>query len=43
MIIERFELQHIDMPLAHPFETSFAREIARPCILVALHAEGLTG
>jgi O-succinylbenzoate synthase len=43
MIIERVELQHIDMPLAHPFETSFGREITRPCILVAVHAEGLTG
>lgn len=43
MIIERVELQHIDMPLAHPFETSFGREITRPCILVAVHAEGRTG
>jgi O-succinylbenzoate synthase len=43
MKIERIELHHINMPLAHPFETSFGREITRPCILVAVHAEGLTG
>lgn len=43
MKIERVELHHIDMPLAHPFETSFGREINRPCILVAVHAEGLIG
>lgn len=43
MKIERVELHHVDMPLAHPFETSFGREVTRPCILVALHAQGLTG
>ncbi len=43
MKIERIELHHVDMPLAHPFETSFGREITRPCILVAVHAGGLTG
>jgi O-succinylbenzoate synthase len=31
------------MPLVSPFETSFGREIDRECILIALHAEGLTG
>ncbi len=43
MKIERIELHHVDMPLAHPFETSFGREVTRPCILVAVHAGGLTG
>jgi O-succinylbenzoate synthase len=43
MKIERVELHHIDMPLAHPFETSFGREVTRPCILATVHAEGLTG
>ncbi|MGD9030568.1 MAG: o-succinylbenzoate synthase [Anaerolineae bacterium] len=43
MKIERIELHHIDLPLVHPFETSFGREITRPCILVAVHAGGLTG
>jgi O-succinylbenzoate synthase len=43
MKIERIELHHIDLPLAHPFETSFGRELTRPCILTAVHADGLTG
>ncbi|MBN1953515.1 MAG: o-succinylbenzoate synthase [Anaerolineae bacterium] len=41
--IERIELHHIDLPLVHPFETSFGREVTRPCILVSVHAAGLTG
>jgi O-succinylbenzoate synthase len=43
MRIERIELHHIELPLVHPFETSFGREETRPCILVAVHADGLTG
>ena len=43
MKIERVELHHVDMPLVHPFETSFSREYTRPCILVAVHAGGLVG
>jgi len=43
MNIESIELHHVDMPLVHPFETSFGRELTRPCILVAVHASGLTG
>ncbi len=43
MKIECIELHHIDLPLVHPFETSFGRELTRPCILVAVHAGGLTG
>jgi len=43
MKIERIELHHIDLPLVHPFETSFGREVTRPCILVAVYASGLTG
>jgi len=43
MKIECIELHHVDMPLVHPFETSFEREITRPCILVAVHGDGLTG
>jgi len=43
MKIEQVELHHIDMPLVHPFETSFSREYTRPCILVSVHADGLTG
>lgn len=43
MKIERIELHHVDMPLVYPFETSFGREDTRPCILVAVHSEGLVG
>lgn len=43
MYIERIELHHINMPLVTPFETSFGREVTRPCILVACHVEGQTG
>jgi O-succinylbenzoate synthase len=43
MRIERIELHHIDLPLVHPFETSFGRETTRPCILVEVHAAGFTG
>jgi len=43
MKIESITLHHIDMPLVSPFETSFGREVTRPCILVELRAEGLAG
>jgi len=43
MRIESIELHQIELPLAHPFETSFAREVSRPCILVSIHAGGLEG
>ncbi len=31
------------MPLVSPFETSFGRQSERDCILITLHADGLTG
>lgn len=43
MRIKRVELHHIDMPLTHPFETSFGRDYTRPCILISVHAQSLTG
>jgi len=43
MKIERVELHHIELPLVHPFETSFGREFTRSCILVTVQADGLTG
>ncbi len=43
MKIESITLHHLDMPLVAPFETSFGRETHRPCILVEMHADGLTG
>ena len=43
MKIERIELHHIRQPLVHPFRTSFGEERERPCILVAVIADGLVG
>lgn len=43
MKIDQIELHHIELPLVQPFETSFGRETRRACILVAVHAGGLTG
>jgi len=43
MKIERIELHHVEMELVHPFETSFGREFTRSCVLVSVHADGLTG
>lgn len=43
MKIESLTLHHISMPLVAPFETSFGRETDRQCIIIALHADGLTG
>ncbi|MBN1317808.1 MAG: o-succinylbenzoate synthase [Anaerolineales bacterium] len=43
MKIDQIELYHLEMPLAHPFETSFGLEINRQCILVAARADGLVG
>jgi o-succinylbenzoate synthase len=43
MKIERVELHHIELPLVHPFQTSFGIETIRPCILVAVSSDGLTG
>ena len=43
MKIERINLYHVSMPLVSPFETSFGRQLERQCLILALHAEGLTG
>jgi O-succinylbenzoate synthase len=43
MIIERIELHLIELDLVHPFETSFARELTRQCVLVSVHAAGVVG
>ncbi|HJS17878.1 MAG TPA: o-succinylbenzoate synthase, partial [Anaerolineales bacterium] len=43
MKIESIALHHVSMPLVAPFETSFGRETDRECILITLHADGLTG
>lgn len=43
MKLEQVELRHITMPLQSPFTTSFGTEVERPCIIVTVHAGGLTG
>src|SRR5579883_2737195 len=43
MKLEQVELRHITMPLKSPFTTSFGTEVERPCIIVTVHAGGLTG
>src|SRR5262245_40125380 len=43
MKIESITLHHVSMPLVAPFETSFGRETDRQCVLITLHASGLTG
>ncbi|MHB1021028.1 MAG: o-succinylbenzoate synthase [Acidobacteriaceae bacterium] len=43
MKIEAIHLREINLPLVHPFETSFGRTTGRRILLVELKAEGLTG
>jgi o-succinylbenzoate synthase len=43
MQIDHVSLYHLRMPLHSPFETSFGRTYERECILLAVHAAGLTG
>jgi O-succinylbenzoate synthase len=41
--IERVQLWHIRLPLAHPFETSFGRQEKRDAIIVKLFSRGMVG
>lgn len=43
MRLEAIELRYVEMDLVEPFETSGWRETTRPCIIIAIHSEGLTG
>jgi len=43
MKISSITLNHLRMPLVLPFETSFGVSTHRDCVLVSLHAEGMTG
>lgn len=43
MKIEAIDLYHIQMNLVSPFVTSFGPQLERDSLLVAVHAEGLTG
>jgi O-succinylbenzoate synthase len=42
MKIEAIHMREVNMPLAHPFETSFGLTIGRRILLVELECEGLT-
>ncbi len=43
MNIERIDLYHITQTLVSPFVTSFGPQQQRDCLIVAVHADGLTG
>lgn len=43
MRIERITLRRIQMPLRHPFRTSFGQEQTKHAIIVAVQSAGLTG
>ena len=43
MRIERIELYYVQMPLVHPFQTSFGREEVRHTVIVAAYSQGLVG
>jgi len=41
--VDRVRLLHVEMPLVHPFETSFGRTTTRGTVLVEVVAGGLSG
>jgi o-succinylbenzoate synthase len=43
MRIDHVNMYHLRMPLRSPFETSFGRTTERECIVLSVHAAGLTG
>lgn len=43
MRIEAVELRQVQLELTAPFTTSFGTTLQRPCIIVAVYAEGATG
>jgi O-succinylbenzoate synthase len=43
MRVDRVELRWVSMPLSAPFETSFARETDKDCLLVRVFGEGFEG
>jgi O-succinylbenzoate synthase len=43
MRIDQIELYEVHLPLVHPFETSFGREVMRHTVIVAVRGAGLTG
>jgi O-succinylbenzoate synthase len=43
MIVEQIDLYHVSQELVSPFVTSFGGQVERQCLILALHAGGLTG
>jgi len=43
MIVEQIDLYHVSQELVSPFVTSFGHQLRRQCLILALHADGLTG
>jgi len=43
MKLERIEVRHIELPLKHPFETSFGRSTSKEFLLLSVSADGITG
>ena len=43
MKINQITIYHVNMPLVHPFETSFGRETHRECLIIAARTDNLTG
>lgn len=43
MIIEEFKLDRLEMPLKHPFETSFGKLMTRDFVIVSAISDGITG
>jgi O-succinylbenzoate synthase len=43
MRIEKLTIYHLDMPLVHPFETSFGLETRRECLIMAAEGGGVIG
>jgi O-succinylbenzoate synthase len=41
--VERVEVRQVELPLRHPFETSFGRTTRKQFLLVSVSAEGVTG
>lgn len=42
MKIEQITIREIQLPLLHPFVTSFGKELERHIVLVTIHTEGIT-
>ena len=43
MRIDKLTIYHLDMPLVHPFETSFGLETQRECLILSAEGNGLIG